>query len=285
MIDINSCKESLNPAQLYEWLRYRLGFLRDNPEYFDPDGLVVFVGGQGSGKTLSAVNYVYKLLDKYPKAKIVTNIRLDEYPIVTFEDFKEEYKKIETAKLFIEQVPEEDREKFLYQLYLHENRVFEFRDNDDFQRYSNGDKGVIFLVDEIQLYLNSLASKNINMDVITQISQQRKQRKHIVATSQVFGRMAKPLREQFSCVILCKNFFRCFQFNRLIDRDSMDGDDSTGTNLTGEVKKKFFWFHSPKMYKRYDTYYVISKNKFVSGEDQLDIYAAEKQLVTEKESK
>ncbi len=72
------------------------------------------------------------------------------------------------------------------------NRVFEFCDNDDFKRYSNGEFGVIFLVDEIQLYMNSLESKNINIEVITQISQQRKQRKHIIATSQVFGRMAKP---------------------------------------------------------------------------------------------
>ena len=51
-----------------------------------------------------------------------------------------------------------------------ENRVFEFCDNDDFKRYSNGEFGVIFLVDEIQLYMNSLESKNINIEVITQIS-------------------------------------------------------------------------------------------------------------------
>ena len=68
-------------------------------------------------------------------------------------------------------------------------------------KYKNGEKGVIYFIDEIQLYFNSLQSKNINMDVMTQISQQRKQRIHIIATSQVFGRMAKPLREQFSSVI------------------------------------------------------------------------------------
>ena len=54
--------------------------------------------------------------------------------------------------------------------------------------------------------------KNINPEVMTQISQQRKQRKHIVCTSQVFGRMAKPLREQFSAVVKCQKYFVCFLF-------------------------------------------------------------------------
>lgn len=273
MIDIECCKESLSPKKVFSWIKSRISFLRSNPDYFGADGLVCFCGPQGSGKTLSAVNYVYKLMEKYPSAKLVTNIMIEDYPIVTFQDWIERADLTEFLAVASFET-EEDLMNAMEALYHRENRVFEFRDNDDFQRYSNGDKGVIFLVDEIQLYLNSLASKNINMDVITQISQQRKQRKHIVCTSQVFGRMAKPLREQFSCVILCSSYFRCLQMNRLIDRDSMEGDDSTGTNLKGTVKKKFWWFHSPDMYKRYDTYYVIERSKFVSGEEQLDIYSA-----------
>lgn len=274
MISIDCCRESLNPINIYRWIKNRLGFLRENPDYFDADGLVAFCGPQGSGKTLSAVNYIYKLMERYPNCKLVTNILLEKYPIVSFDEFVSNFDRTGTLIPELKKtMNEEELFSFLFDIYLRENRVFEFRDNDDFARYNNGDKGVIFLVDEIQLYLNSLASKNINMDVITQISQQRKQRKHIVATSQVFGRMAKPLREQFSCVILCSSYFRCLQMNRLIDRDSMDGDDSTGTNLKGTVKKKFFWFHSPDMYNRYDTYYVVERSKFVSGEEQLDIYS------------
>ena len=110
------------------------------------------------------------------------------------------------------------------------------------------------------------------MDVITQISQQRKQRKHIVATSQVFGRMAKPLREQFSNIVLCKNILGFIQYNRLVDRDSLDGEASTDTNIKGETKKKFMYFHRPYMYKRYDTLAVINNNNFTSGENVIDIY-------------
>ena len=111
------------------------------------------------------------------------------------------------------------------------------------------------------------------MDVMTQIAQQRKQRIHIVATCQVFGRMAKPLREQFSNVVLCKSYFNFIQKNSLIDRDSIDGEESTGTNLTGKVVKNYWWFRTPKMFDRYDTYAVIdNKNLSAALDITQDIY-------------
>lgn len=220
---------------LFELLKYNRDFRKNNPTYFNPDGLVVFVGGQGTGKTLSAVNYVYNLLALYPKALIVTNIDLRDFPV--------------------------DNE-----------RVFRFNNADDLMRYKNGKEGVIFLIDEIHLYFNSLQSKNINMDVMTQIAQQRKQRIHIVATCQVFGRMAKPLREQFTNVILCKGYFNFIQKNSLIDRDSIDGEESTGTNLTGKVVRNYWWFRTPKMFDRYDTYAVIKNDNLSPVRENQEIY-------------
>lgn len=268
MAMIKSCgKESLNPKHIVSYVKYKFNFARNNPHYFDADGLLCFVGGQGSGKTLSAVNYIYKLLVKYPNCKLVTNVKLTDYPIVTYQEFinkNAEYYEL----LSLSDNDKEYKEKKGFEYYVKNNSVFPFMDNDDFLKYSNGDKGVVFFVDEIQLYLNSLESKNVNMDTMTQISQQRKQRKHIVCTSQVFGRMAKPLREQFSNVVLCKEYLGFIQYNCLIDRDSLETDSSSDTNLKGEVKQRFIWLHNPSMYKRYDTYYVIEKGKFVSGEKQ-----------------
>ena len=74
----------MNPLLIPKLLKYRMDFRREHPDYFDPDGLVIFIGGQGTGKTLSAVNYVYRLLEAYPESKIVTNVALTDYPIVTF---------------------------------------------------------------------------------------------------------------------------------------------------------------------------------------------------------
>ena len=98
-----------------------------------------------------------------------------------------------------------------------------------------------------------------------------------MCTSQVFGRMAKPLREQFSSVIVCKNYFGFIQINKLVDRDSIDEDmDSSDTVLKGQVKHRFLWFHNPKMYVKYDTYYVIRQNAFISEEEKkLGIYGTE----------
>lgn len=238
MICYEACKNSLNPLNILKWIKYKIDFARLHPYYFKPDGLIVFTGAQGTGKTLSAVNYVENLLEMYPRSILVTNLKLKDYP-------------------------------------FDEKRVFVFNNGDDLSKYNNGEEGVIFLIDEVQLYFNSLQSKNINPDVMVQISQQRKQRKHIVCTSQVFGRMAKPLREQFSSVLVCKNYFGFFQFNKLVDRDSVEDNDN-GTSLKGKVKKRFLWFHSPSYYGRYDTYYVIKQNNFVAEEEKkVGIYGTE----------
>ena len=40
---------------------YNKEFRAEHPEYFDPDGIMVFCGPQGSGKTLSMIQYAYRL--------------------------------------------------------------------------------------------------------------------------------------------------------------------------------------------------------------------------------
>lgn len=231
-----SLTEDFGLLNLFITMKYNRDFYKNNPTYFKPDGLIIFCGPQGSGKTLSAVNYVYNLLKLYPKCKIVTNLDLIDFPVDN-------------------------------------QRVFLFTEAKDLTRYKNGLEGVIFLIDEIQLYFNSLGSKNIDMDVMTQISQQRKQRIHIVATSQVFGRMSKQLREQFDVVIWCqKKFFGYLQKNSLINRDSIDGESSTDTNLSGQVVKNFYYFKSPKMFQKYDTYKVIENKNLKIERERNDIY-------------
>lgn len=221
MIDTFDLKDNTSKVKNFlKTIKYNYNFRKQHPNYFNSDGLICFVGSQGSGKTLSAVNYVYHLMERYPMCKLVTNVLLKDYPIDNI-------------------------------------RVFKFEGNEDFSKYSNGEYGVIYFVDEIQLYLNSLGSKNVDMEVITQISQQRKQRKHIVATSQVFGRLAKPLREQFSCVVLCTNYFGKIQINKVINRQDLEGETSSDTTITGNVKFKYCFVHSPIYYQRYDTYSII----------------------------
>ncbi len=279
MVDITCLREKSSLKNLFVTMKYNRDFMKTNPTYFQPDGLVIFVGSQGSGKSLSAVNYVYALMHYYPNAKIVTNIELKDFPIVSFDTFYSNYLlennivfSNDLSYLELEKQQKELKNK-VFDIYIKENKVFEFTGAEDLKKYKNGLEGVIFLIDEIQLYFNSLESNNISMEVMQQISQQRKQRIHIVSTSQVFGRIAKPLREQFNVVILCeKKFFGYLQCNSLIDRDSMEGEESTGTNITGKVKKKFWYFRSPSMFEKYDTYKVIENPNIKVGKERQDIY-------------
>ena len=188
-------------------------FRAEHPEYFDPCGLMVFCGPQGSGKTLSAVNYVRNLCKKYPAAILCTNVSISDLP--------------------------------------KETKVVEYNGLDDLKNLENGYAGVIYLIDEIHLEYNSLESKNIDIEIMIEVSQQRKQRKHIVGTSQVYQRLAKPFREQVSDIILCRSFFRFIQFNKYID--GMTAVEENG-KLKATVKKRSLWFHTPLLYGCYDTF-------------------------------
>ena len=86
---------------------------------------------------------------------------------------------------------------------------------------------------------------------MVEVSQQRKQRKHIVGTSQVFMRLAKPLREQIDTVVLCKNYLNCIQFNTVINGKTAIEENG---KLKADILSKSLWFHTPILYNSYDTF-------------------------------
>lgn len=209
---------------LIDCLKYKRDFRVEHPEYFDPDGIMVFCGPQGSGKTLSAVAYVIKLAQQYPNMILCTNVAID--PSV-----------------------------------LNGIKVYPYTGLHDLSKYCNGYAGVVFLIDEIQIEFNSLESKNIDPAVIQEIAQQRKQRKHIVGTSQVFNRIAKPFREQFKYAVMCRNFFGCIQYNGVVRGDECTVDDDG--RVSTEHVKHFLWMHTADLYKSYNTYAKIIRTNSV----------------------
>lgn len=209
---------------LIDCLKYKRDFRAEHPEYFDPDGIMVFCGPQGSGKTLSAVAYVIKLAQQYPNMILCTNVAIDES-------------------------------------VLNGIKVYPYTGLHDLSKYCNGYAGVVFLIDEIQIEFNSLESKNIDPAVIQEIAQQRKQRKHIVGTSQVFNRIAKPFREQFKYAVMCRNFFGCIQYNGVVRGDECTVDDDG--RVSTEHVKHFLWMHTADLYKSYNTYAKIIRTNSV----------------------
>lgn len=174
-------------------------------------GINIFCGPQGSGKSLSMIHYAEKIIKDYPRALIITNIEFN---------------------------------------FKCTNKVKKYTGFEDF-KIENGVYGVIYILDEIHLILNSLESKGVPLSVIVELSQQRKQRKLILGTSQVYSRMAKPLREQIKSVIICKNYFGIFQVNYLIN--AFETKEKDGELKFDKLKTSFF-FHRKEDYQNYDTY-------------------------------
>ena len=202
-----------------------------NKDYFKPSGVSVYVGWQGGGKTLSAVYHVDRLMSIFPKCKLVTNIIFNNN-LIDYSD-----------RIIYFQSVDELAEKLV--------------------KVNNGEYGVIYLIDEIQTYFNALDSKNIPPYVFTEISQQRKQRKLIIGTSQLFLRMAKPFREQANYLIMCNTHFNLLTTQKVYNAHLLT-TDHTGA-LIGHPIKRGFFFHSESLRNMYDTY-----QKVISGKAQFE---------------
>jgi ATP-dependent Clp protease ATP-binding subunit ClpX len=120
----------------------------------------------------------------------------------------------------------------------------------------NGIYGEIDVIDEVQNWFNSLQSKDFPIEMMTEITQQRKQRKCIIGTSQVFTRVAKPIREQtyvlYEPVTIagCLTIVRKYKPEISADSGIPDSRKYLGT---------FFFVHSKELRESYDTYLKIEK--------------------------
>ncbi len=203
-------------GNIFKTLKYKALFAKNNPDYFYPAGIWIFTGEQGSGKTLSAVKCLKSILKDYPKAIVCSNLDIKGL----------------------------DRE------------VIPFTDYGQLSELSNGIEGVVFFLDEIHVLWNSLESKDVPISEMACFCQMRKDRRVIIGTSQVYGRIAKPIREQLQYIIDCKEFFKIAQFNTILDpSDVIEKDGHIGC----KVIKKQFWFHHPDDYESYDTLFKIKK--------------------------
>lgn len=267
-VDSSLLNGSLNPLNIFNICKFKIDFIKEHPDFFGPDGLLIFCGSQGSGKTLSSVQYSIKCLDKFEKAIFCTNVEIKEYPINCFykrrvikenniEKSIVEYYTLVSSQLVRrvtsyykngEQVS--DIENFDV-IGFNGRIVIEYNGLDCLKDLEDGELGILYLIDEIHLEFNSLDSKNIPIEIMTEVSQQRKQRKHIVGTTQVYMRMAKPLREQIKNVVICRNFFNCIQLNRFIDGETSHEENG---KLVFDTQKYIIWLHTTKLYKSYDTY-------------------------------
>ena len=220
--NFNYLKGSHNPFNFLRSLHFDSKFYQENPFYFHPWGIIVFCGPQSSGKTLSAIKAVKKIAADYPNALICSNL-----PIVGI-----------------------DRD------------IIPFTDYSQLTSLENGTNGIIFLIDEIHVLWNSLESKNIPISEMAIFAQMRKQRRLIIGTSQVYGRIAKPIREQLRYCVKCRNILKYIQINTCIDPNGETAKGETSDlQIDGEEVFKTWFIHSPSDYQAYDTLTQIKRLK------------------------
>lgn len=261
MDNLDSLKGSKNILDIFKVVNYKRKFAKNNPTYFYPEGLLVFCAEQGAGKTLSAVQYCIKVNKDYDDCVFCTNVSIKDFPINCYYEIKNITENL--TKVYYYEIDTNEIVRIVNVFTEHGETKTEIEKIKDIKitvaydgiecikELSNGMEGVLYLIDEIHLEFNSLESKNIPIEIMVEVSQQRKQRKHIVGTSQVYMRLAKPLREQIDTVVICKNYLSCIQWNTVIN-----GKTATEENgkLQADVIRKFLWFHKPSLYDSYDTY-------------------------------
>ena len=180
-------------------------------DYFKYQGIWIFTGGQGTGKTLNLIHTLREIYKQYPECLIVSNIPLFGIP------------------------------------------YNQYRDIDDFNYYYNGQKGIVFVLDEIQTLYSSLKSKNMDDAELFVWSQNRKNRRVILGTSQRFSRVAKPIREQCCFHIECGRKLGPFHRYRIYDGYAYNDEGE----YEGDTPSWKFYIPNARSMLSYDTHFVV----------------------------
>lgn len=119
--------------------------------------------------------------------------------------------------------------------------------------YNNGHAGVIVGMDEVQNWFSSKMSANFPPQMLEVITQNRKNSRIIVGTSQNFSSVAKDIRKQCTEVRECITLFGCIT---IVHKKIAE------LNAEGDVEKwhsrGWYWFvHDVELRECYDTYKVI----------------------------
>lgn len=189
--------------------RYVMDIYEREPDYFGQQGIHMFCGEQGCGKTIACVEMMLRLQKMYPKSKMITNFG----------------------------VTTENDELTKWQQLLD---------------YTNEKKGVIVGIDEIQNWF--MSGKNQLPEGMLEIAtQNRKNRRVICCTAQVFTRVNKGLREQVTNVYEPHTFLGCFT----VVVKKKYKFDTDGKVLESKVKGVYSFVHTEELRNAYDTYKVI----------------------------
>ena len=119
--------------------------------------------------------------------------------------------------------------------------------------YKNGIYGVIVAMDEIQNWFSSKQSKDFPPEMFEVVTQNRKNRRIILATTQNFYMPSKDIRAQCSQVRRCVTFLNVYTIVHVVRPEL----DANGDVANWRHVRYYSFVHSKKVRDSYDTYKVI----------------------------
>lgn len=121
---------------------------------------------------------------------------------------------------------------------------------------TNGVDGIIYLIDEIHTLYSSLESAKMSGNMLTVWSQNRKNVRLILGTSQRWSRVAKPIREQAIYNIECRpTIIPCLYKYRCVD--ATEYDDNGKLPPEADKVRYHFYIPNPESKLMYDTKEVV----------------------------
>ncbi|MGN1155984.1 MAG: zonular occludens toxin domain-containing protein [Agathobacter sp.] len=118
--------------------------------------------------------------------------------------------------------------------------------------YTNGHKGVIVGIDEIQNWFMS-GKNQLPEGMLEVATQNRKNNRILCCTAQVFTRVNKGLREQVTMVYNPHTFLGCFTV--VVKRKPVF--DAEGNVIDSKYRGMYSFVHTEELRQAYDTYKVI----------------------------
>lgn len=198
---------------------FREKYIKDKTKR-PPMGLRIYTAPQGGGKTLSMVHDALKLMEEFPKMKVVTNLKLN----------------VNVAQYFFQ--GSNGLKKAL-------------------KECKNGADGVLVIVDEFQLFASK--KDGVPIEVFQALCQQRKQRRFMMGTAQDWEDVDVSTRKKVKEVVKCRTVLGKIQINSVFDGYSIKYDKKNSAWECTQIGTQIFK-HNEKLYKSYDTYAEISTN-------------------------
>lgn len=197
-------------------------FHKKEPKQFDLYGVHLYCGRVGCGKTISMVARAAQVKHLYPNIKIYSNFNCS----------------------------------------ISDGIISSWQELEDLHNYDKhgNEQGILFLFDEIHLTFSSQGWQTAPDNLLSYISLQRKNKKCIFCSSQVWTRVNKVIREQADYVIKCKPFLgrRVVRNMYYLQEDYLvNGDQKSSGLRKRHVSKRAFVLCNDRLRNMYDTNEII----------------------------